>query len=78
LKKQGEFDNELLRDQRDLILKGLNALDAEFDQLEESKEDPNKGKSLQELMREKREATEKILESTKTGKESIEERKKRL
>jgi len=61
-----------------LILKGLNALDAEFDQLEESKEDPNKGKSLQELMREKREATEKILESTKTGKESIEERKKRL
>ena len=78
MKKQGEFDNELLRDQRDLILKGLNALDAEFDQLEESKEDPNKGKSLQELMREKREATEKILESTKTGKESIEERKKRL
>ena len=61
-----------------MILKGLNALDAEFDQLEESKEDPNKGKSLQELMREKREATEKILESTKTGKESIEERKKRL
>lgn len=39
----------------------------------------NDGKSFQDVIREKREQTEKILEDTKTNKqESLEERKKRL
>lgn len=44
-----------------------------------SKEDPFDNKSLSEVLKEKREATEKILESTKVNQqESLEERKARL
>jgi hypothetical protein len=81
-KKQGQFDNDLLRDQHDLILKGLNSMANEFDDLDirdKDGNDANDGKSFKDVIREKREQTEKILEDTKTNKqESLEERKKRL
>jgi hypothetical protein len=64
----GAFDAEFLRSQKDAILKGLNNMDEELEQLnlkkEESK-DPFENKSLAEVLREKREATDKILEKTK-------------
>ena len=37
--------------------------------------DPYEGKTMAEVLREKREATELILENTKTQQESIEERR---
>lgn len=64
LKNQGGvFDNELLRDQKEKILKGFSAFDDEIDAMNNKVEDdPNAGKSLSDLIKEKREATEKILE----------------
>lgn len=56
-------------------------MDAEIEQLNAKNNDPQieEGKSLAELMKEKREATDKILENTKLNQqESIEERRQRL
>ena len=69
----------MLRDQRDKILKGFSDFDDELDAMNsKQKEDPNTGKSLSDLIKEKREATEKVLEQSKPQEESLEERKKRL
>lgn len=78
-RRQGDFDYDLLRDQQDKILKQLNS-QAEAEELGRGrKEDPNAGKSMKDLAREKREAMEQMLEQTKTSKqESVEERKTRL
>ena len=51
----------------------------EEEELQKSAKDPNEGKSMADILREKREATDKILESTKVNqKESIDERRERL
>ena len=74
-----DFDNELLNDQRKNIAK-MNAM-KEFDELEEqlNKKGPQEEtKSFSDLLREKRENTEKIIESKNQGAETVEERKKRL
>jgi acyl-CoA reductase-like NAD-dependent aldehyde dehydrogenase len=78
----GAFDADFLQSQKDAILKGLNNMDEEIEQLSLKKEesrDPFEGKSMAEILREKREATDKILEKTKVNQqESIEERRQRL
>jgi hypothetical protein len=57
-------------------------MDQELEQLELSKhesKDPFEGKSIADMLRGKREATDKILENTKINQqESIEERRQRL
>ena len=66
MKKQGgTFDNDLLKDQKERILKGFSAFDEEIDAMNNTKVDPNAGKSLTDLMKEKREANEKLLEHSK-------------
>ena len=78
----GAFDADFLQSQKDAILKGLNNMDEEIEQLSLKKEesrDPFEGKTMAEILREKREATDKILEKTKVNQqESIEERRQRL
>ena len=77
----GAFDPNILKEQQDSILKGLNSMDEELSILENKKrqDDFDSGKSMAEVLREKREKTEKILESTKISQqESMEDRKKRL
>lgn len=77
-----EFDNDILREQQKNIAK-MNAM-KEFDMLEEQmnkKNQENEGKSLKDLLKEKREHAEKVIESQKKDQpqvESAEERKKRL
>jgi indole-3-glycerol phosphate synthase len=76
-----DFDSDILNDQKKNIAK-MNAM-KEFDELEESlnkKGSQEETKSFQDLLREKRENTEKIIDSKNTGPttESVEERKKRL
>ena len=76
-----DFDQGLLNDQKKNIAK-MSAM-REFDELEEQiskKGSQEETKSFQDLLREKRENTEKILESKNQGPvtESVEERKKRL
>lgn len=67
MKKYGagfEFDQELLKEQQKNIQK-MNAL-KEFDELEEKlskKDQETDGKSLKDLLKEKRENTEKVIES---------------
>lgn len=56
-------------------------MDEELNILEQKKnqDDFNSGKSMAEILREKREQTEKILENTKISQqESMEDRKRRL
>lgn len=67
MKKGGAFDNDILRMQHEAIQKGLKSMDEELDKFEDGhvKADPFEGKSMAEIMRAKREATDKILESTK-------------
>lgn len=64
LKKRGEFDADLLRQQKDLILKGLISMDDDFDHTEEERK---KDSSANKSVKEKSEDTDKILESTKTS-----------
>jgi hypothetical protein len=66
----GAFDADFLQSQKDAILKGLNNMNEELEQLSLKKEesrDPFEGKSMAEILREKREATDKILEKTKVN-----------
>jgi len=76
-----DFDTDLLVEQHKNIAK-MNAL-KEFDDMEQelerkkSKVDES-GKSLKDLMKEKRENTEKIIESSSKPSESVEERRLRL
>jgi hypothetical protein len=53
----------------------MNQLDAAIEEEKEEVKDPDEGKSLAEILRAKREATDKILDSTKVTQESIEERR---
>lgn len=81
MKKGGGFDNDILRLQHEAIQKGLKSMDEELDNFTSSqpKADPFENKSMSEVLREKREATDKILESTKQNQqESVEERRQRL
>jgi hypothetical protein len=64
-KGMGMFDPSILKDQQDAILKGLNNMDEEINLLDQNRKDPFEGKTMQDVLKEKREATEKILESTK-------------
>ena len=58
----GVFDPNLLREQQDSILKGLNQMDEELSFLETKKADPfDKGLTMSEVLKAKREETEKIL-----------------
>ena len=79
MKKGGmsAFDFEILKQQQDAI----NKISQAQEEAEHANhvQDPNEGKTMAEILREKREATDKILESTKVNqKESIEERRERL
>lgn len=81
MKKGGAFDNDILRLQHEAIQKGLKSMDEELDNFasNQPKVDPFENKSMSEVLREKREATDKILESTKQNQqESVEERRQRL
>ena len=81
MKKGGAFDSDILRQQHEAIQKGLKSMDEELDSYSSHlpKADPFEGKSMSEVLREKREATDKILESTKQNQqESVEERRQRL
>lgn len=75
----GALDADFLQSQKDAILKGLNNMDEELDALNQNAKedkDPFESKSLAEVLREKREATDKILEKTKFDQqESIEDRR---
>ena len=73
-----DFDPELLIDQKRNIAK-MSAF-KEFDELEEQlqgKHAEDDGRSLKDMLREKRETTEKLIDG-KAPVESIEERQKRL
>jgi hypothetical protein len=60
------FDANLLKDQHESIFKGLNSMDEELLNLDSNKsKDPFEGKTMQEVLKEKREETEKILANTK-------------
>lgn len=76
----GAFDSDILRMQYDEINKGLNKMDDQLDELHlKAQTSHDESKPLTEILREKREATEKILENTKLNQhESLEERRQRL
>ncbi|CDW71873.1 UNKNOWN [Stylonychia lemnae] len=76
----GAFDPDLLKDQKNQILKGLNSMDEELALLEtRKKNDDFDGKTMAEVLKQKREETEKILENTKINQqESMEDRRLRL
>lgn len=59
----GAFDLEILRMQQEAI-NSLNKMDEELE-INKPVSDPNEGKSMADILREKREATDKILENTK-------------
>lgn len=60
------FDANLLKDQHEAIFKGLSSMDEELINLDNNKsKDPFEGKTMQEVLKEKREETEKILNNTK-------------
>jgi hypothetical protein len=60
------FDSNLLKEQHEAIFKGLNNMDDELINLDTNKnKDPFEGKSMQEVLKEKKEETEKILSNTK-------------
>jgi hypothetical protein len=69
LRKGGmAFDPSILKDQQDAILKGLSSMDVELSNMDIKKNtDDFENKSLAEVLKEKREATEKILENTKVN-----------
>jgi hypothetical protein len=46
-------------------LKGFSDFDDELDAMNKKIDDPNSGKSLSDMIKEKREATEKVLEKSK-------------
>ncbi len=75
------FDSDFLKAQQAAIAKGLNSMDQELEQLSLSKQvsEALDQRPMADIMREKREATDKILENTKISQqESIEERRQRL
>ena len=75
----GVFDPSILIQQHEAIQKGLNQMDQDMMESIPKSKDPYEGKSMSEILREKREATEKILESTHINQqESIEDRRQRL
>lgn len=61
-------------------MRGLNSMDEEISLLESNKnKDAFEGKTMSEVLKQKREETEKILENTKISQqESMEERRLRL
>jgi hypothetical protein len=64
------FDPEILRQQNEAILNGLSSMHQELSAFENksSKDDAfDNERSMSEILKEKRENTEKILESTKTN-----------
>ena len=65
--KKGAFDNDILRLQHEAIQKGLQSMDSELEAYADPqpKSDPFESKSMSQVLKEKREATDKILENTK-------------
>ena len=65
-KGTGFFDPEILKQQQDAINK-LSKMDEDFEDAGKPQPDPYEGKSMAEILKAKREATDKILESTKVN-----------
>ena len=73
-----DFDEDILKEQRKNISK-LNAKDEPFVDPFAQKESQEESKSLKDMLKEKREASEKVVDASKhSNVESVEERRQRL